>query len=65
MKELISSFGKLFAPQVRPEVIAAQQSAERVKEASIQFTKHADILGNMVRNIKGLKAKRPNKRVRT
>ena len=62
--KLFACIGKLFNPPARPEVVAAQQSAARVKEASEQFIIHTDALADMVRKMKGANPKR-QKRARS
>lgn len=56
--KLFHYIGKIIKPPARPEVAAAQQSADRVIVASQQFVKHSDALAEMVKKMKGPKPKR-------
>jgi len=49
-------FGKPSTVEERPEVRAAVESSKRVVNAAKTFSEHTDVLGNMVRNMKGKKS---------
>ena len=50
---------KLFSVAPSPQIVEAKRQAEHVEQAAADFARHKDVLGNLIREMKGREAHKP------